>query len=323
MLTFDNKLKESIYNKLNYEIINDSLIRKVYSQIYQKDSNNSYMFSKTKEPGKPDKDSKEDKEKLLIELFNINNKDLFKEKYKQAISGDGNEYRRITTLTSSSLCALLCFYNIKKYNITIGDVTYDDVLFEVKNKVIDPRYPSNMDIVLISNSDKKILFLESKFSEYMCHSKAKKISDNYLCFYNDLGLFGSGYEKKDNKKGTFDLEKGENNFYLDGIKQMISHYIGVQSFVKEGKSIGDRLELKDYTVTLGEIIFNAWDDEFDYFKNYKDEYSKLIKLFRDHNKNIKIEFLDEPLEYAIVFKDYHLDDKVRSFYFSKEKRSNQ
>ena len=46
-------------------------------------------------------------------IFGITN-ELFEGKYRMAISGDGQEYRRISTLHSSSLVALLCFYSLSK-----------------------------------------------------------------------------------------------------------------------------------------------------------------------------------------------------------------
>lgn len=316
MIELDNALKKQIYGALNYsEFESQGIVRKVYCSRYKKDSNNSYLFSKTKECGEPDYDSKESKEQLLIDVFNISNVAEFRNKYKQAVSGAGKEYRRITTLTSSSLCALLCFYNISMNSIKIDNISYDTVMFEIKNRVVDDKHPSNMDIVLISHESKKILFLESKFSEYLARSKAKNISNKYLDDYKKLGLFDEEYIYIDNRDGTFNLETKQNDFYIEGIKQMISHYIGVRNFLKDRKSLDNRLKLNDYTVLLGEIVFNAWNNEFDYFSKYSNAYSKLINRFKVCNSDI--EFLEKPLDYFEVFKEYPLDDKVRKFYFSK------
>ena len=46
----------------------------------------------------------------LIHSFKLDPKS-FPVKFKEAIGGDGQEYRRIRTLHSSSLISLLCFYN--------------------------------------------------------------------------------------------------------------------------------------------------------------------------------------------------------------------
>ena len=118
---------------------------------------------------------------MLINIFNIKDSTLFEEKYKMAVGGSGNEGDKITTLHSSSLCALLHFYNVEKHALTLefktknnknGEikrrVRFTKSVFEFKSPVIDN--PSNMDVVLIgkdetSNED-VVLFLESKFAEY-------------------------------------------------------------------------------------------------------------------------------------------------------------
>lgn len=45
----------------------------------------------------------------LAKIFKIANNDLFKQKFGQSISGSGQELKRIATVHSSSLCALLFF----------------------------------------------------------------------------------------------------------------------------------------------------------------------------------------------------------------------
>ena len=54
-----------------------------------------------------------------------------------ATSGDGNEKPRILTLHSSSLLAFLCFNGVANHPITIDGIVYDEVMFEVKNDVIN------------------------------------------------------------------------------------------------------------------------------------------------------------------------------------------
>ena len=50
--------------------------------------------------------------------FDINkNKDTFAKKFQMACSGTGDELKKITTLHSSSLCALLFFFNVDNKNL--------------------------------------------------------------------------------------------------------------------------------------------------------------------------------------------------------------
>ncbi|MCR5766753.1 MAG: hypothetical protein K6G09_12365 [Treponema sp.] len=110
----------------------------------------------------------------VADFFEKSNKELFLKKFQMVCSGSGDEIKKITTLHSSSLCALLFFYNVTKTNKLIfpyselHDIEFYDSLFEVKNQVI--RSPSNIDVVLIGENkkgSKVIFFLESKFSEYI------------------------------------------------------------------------------------------------------------------------------------------------------------
>lgn len=103
--------------------------------------------------------------------FKITNKELFATKFRMACSGSGNEIDKITTMHSSSLLALLSFFNVTEKNkLTIPGLDgylFEKSFFEFKNKVI--KSPSNVDVVLLGknkNGKKVILFLESKFTEY-------------------------------------------------------------------------------------------------------------------------------------------------------------
>ena len=93
--------------------------------------------------------------------------------FEAATSGDGNEKSRILTLHSSSLLAFLCFNGVANHPITIDGIVYDEVMFEVKNDVIDASLgkPSNIDVLLMGDNRKKLLFLESKFTEYLSGGK--------------------------------------------------------------------------------------------------------------------------------------------------------
>ena len=133
----------------------------------------------------------------LASFFSIEDKDLFDKKFRMACSGNGGEGMKISTLHSSALCALLFFYNVCNNNPLVikelPEYEFVDSVFEFKNKVIG--YPSNIDIVLLgykkSNSDEKIiLFLESKFSEYITGTTNKgskyEIGKSYFKKYKSI-----------------------------------------------------------------------------------------------------------------------------------------
>lgn len=115
-------------------------------------------------------------------VFGISNPD-WGELYRQAVSGSGKEEEKITTLHSSSLLALLCFANITEENpLRIAGTKYTKVWLEVKNRVFDN--PSNIDIVL-GNGGSDLLFIESKFTEYLTPAN-KAFAKKYFNFYQNI-----------------------------------------------------------------------------------------------------------------------------------------
>ena len=306
----------------------------------------------------------------LANAFDINDeikRSLFIEKTEQACSGSGEEVYKISTMHSSSLCSLLFFYGISpenKLEIEIGvgkekkSYLFTKSVFEFQNKVMKRGAPSNMDIVLLGSekyddSKKVILFLESKFSEYYADvSTALDISISYLEnaygkeIYDKLiaesnGKYTKG-EGKDSKK-QFKLSVAEEE-YLSGIKQMISHYIGVRNLITdvlaEKQNSYDDNEVKKLVnngaeVLLGTILFDNLfeniEDRKKYYDGYKGNYKFLAKILNevsrtsDKEKNLEsteqLIVLEKPLTYAGVFlseegKPFALDEKVKKYYFS-------
>lgn len=280
--------------------------------------------------------------KKLKEVFGIDS-NTFDTKFRQAISGDGQEVKRIATLHSSSLAALLLLYSVSYDNPLICELdgkkyTFDNCYFEVKTNVKDSHF-SNMDVVLVgkNSEDKDVLFfLESKFSEYLNTGMCDNISlDAYKDKYKELGLMG------DNAiQGLhFEFGKGKDNVeclqiksdttpqYCSGIKQMISHYIGVTNFINKGidalypRQIQDFetiVNLRDDTKTkiiLGEVLF-AFDDKVD---KGKTKFSRYSSIYRDlalklKKKSSRLHILPEVLTYQELLKDFEIDSKVKDFY---------
>lgn len=271
-------------------------------------------------------------EDILIERFNIENKELFKSKYEEAVSGDGQEARKITTLHSSSLIALLCFYNVSKdHKLQLGNYTFHESYFEVKTKV--GSKPSNMDVVLRGtdrDNNNVVLFLESKFSEYLKPGKAGSISYNtYFNLYDKLNLFDVNpvpidYISFKNVNGALSIEEenqATHRIYCEGIKQMLSHYKGVSGYnEKRAEALNKHKRFKadnDEKVILGEILFDFGADESkDLFDNYKHCYSQLANII--NSKDNKFTMLSEIITYQDLFKksanNSILDKVVKEFY---------
>lgn len=270
-----------------------------------------------------------------LELFEIE-EDSFMDKYRMAISGDGQEYRRILTLHSSSLAALLCFYSVSPNNpliITINEspIVFTESFFEVKNKVkLNTNHDSNIDIVLRGKNSKNknvTLFLESKFSEYLDRNNYTKISKEvYNDFYKGLAECSEFIEKF---TIDFSLEnsiaiKTNDNYchYASGIKQMISHYMGVNNFVKGTSAKSHKGDLsfhKDEIVYLGEIVFRFDNDckirgtNKTKFEDYDECYSLLAKTLNNQFSN-NFMVIDKLMTFQNVFKDFNLNPKIKEFY---------
>lgn len=278
--------------------------------------------------------------------FDINkNKETFAKKFQMACSGTGDELKKITTLHSSSLCALLFFFNVdnKKLVITIpslGEYEFTESYFEFQNKVI--RSHSNIDVVLlgknIKTGKKVILFLESKFSEYITGTGKKEVSRSYFksgCYSAPI------YESIEEKEESFDFNK-ENGFnnsekYNEGLKQMISHYYGIRRFMKR-EFVDDNenvyKNIRDYKaeeIILGEILFDnfAKNNKLEEkLKDYKKAYSKLAKIINEEYKkdetkpeNIEFKVLEKSLSYSELseLEEYISDfPKIKKFYFGNK-----
>ena len=268
--------------------------------------------------------------------------DAFQHKYEQAVSGNGQEEQKINRLHSSALLSLLAFYSVSKespitFELNGKEVVFTNVKFEHKNGVGKDEkgmgHNSNMDIMLYDgdtlDSSKNVLFLESKFSEYLTLGQKKDISntvygDIYRMLFDQPSVDKLVCERQDS--GYFLLKTNEKgNHYCEGIKQMISHYMGVLNFVREFR------EYKCPNVYLGCILFDFKDGTIDtkvegagisHLEDYRRVYSylckKLAELSGDFAKPENLHILNECLTYQDVFQMEQnrnvLDKNVKTFY---------
>ena len=287
-----------------------------------------------------DKDSASFVSESLANNFGIEKeKYLFIEKFGMSCSGTGGELKKITTLHSSSLCALLFFFNVDTMPLKIRGLEsceFTQSFFEFKNKVI--RCPSNIDVVLLGKNKitnkKVILFLESKFSEYITGINKKdtkyKIGKAYFkegCFskpiYDELNSRGSlHYNEKD---GSFTASKPK---YIEGLKQIVSHYYGIRNFFisdyyeKDNRNLDAVKKYGAEEFILGEIIFDNFGKELaDTLKSYEEDYGQLAEIINNQCKKDKIgnfRILTELLKYSDL-KDYISEfPKIKNFYFEKQ-----
>ncbi|MBP5199586.1 MAG: hypothetical protein J6Z82_02910 [Schwartzia sp.] len=330
-------------------------------------STNSYSFCE-RECDKS-KDEKTIKRELLSNIFGIKTKQLFEDKFNEAVSG--SELNKITTLHSSSLCCLLFFYNIKNNPLELELLTpkgkmkieFTDSVFEFKSPVFNR--PSNIDVVLKGNIIEPVemnrkdvlLFLESKFAEYYlatgttCDINIKYFDekpDNYPNYSYEiyrgdknilkkLNIDRKSEEKTKNNSKYYVLDS-EETFYIEGIKQMVSHYCGIRNLIegrfhkntnndsdKEKVALNKMIKTKHPIIILGEILFDHIIGDFSLKSGkkcidcYKEKYKILANALYEQVKNGNLEhrlyILSEPLKYSSVnMAVKEIEPQIKAFY---------
>lgn len=261
--------------------------------------------------------------------------------FEAATGGNGNEKQKILTLHSSSLLAFLCFNDIANHPITIDGIVYDEVMFEVKNDVIDASLgkPSNIDVLLMGDNRKKLLFLESKFTEYLSGGKvtlSNKYRDLYIKlqklnlpfnikFINVLQESDNSHKEPDIKEGIRLYTEEKTSEYLYGIKQAFSHLLGIATGPAKKQTKGN----EDYTRSLLEnadeikfasIVFNCDNKKFDDYKLLYESVFENSDVIKDTIKDVlkkrelKLTIVPHLLQYQEVFQANFLHEKVREFY---------
>jgi hypothetical protein len=136
-------------------------------------------------------------------------------------NGSGGELRsKAEAVHSSSMLGYNFFHWVPENPLSIDEITYTRVFFEVKMKVFSNTTPANMDILLIGeqNGRTKLLFIESKFLEYL-ESRPYKLSDRY----KSTPDWSSFLEEVDKLIGKSNCK------YKAGIKQGVSNLFALLS----------------------------------------------------------------------------------------------
>lgn len=281
-------------------------------------SENSYCF-KVGDNIHPSK-TKELLLQTIKENFGITNSS-FDEKFNKVIKGAGHEWKNINVVHSSSLLCLLCFYNVSEQNPL--DITIDGKVFrftasefEVSNEIGKNKrgmpYYSHIDVKLSGVCEGKsvALYLESKFSEYI-NQRGKQeftFTKEYDSIYSKLSgkidwLSISGLNEKISL-----TPKGKNRSaqYWQGIKQMVSHYLGM-------KNCTDTSDI----IYLGEILYDfcPYNMPHDYFGDYKQMHQQLVKALEEiETEPQRFKVAKDILTYQGIFQNYKLDERVRELY---------
>lgn len=276
----------------------------------------------------------------LVNIFGMRRDKRLENLFTSATSGDGNELSRILTLHSSSLLAFLCFSHINRdCPIKICGTEYVEVMFEIKNDVIDSSLgkPSNIDVVLLNEDRSEILFLESKFTEYLNGGRAYLSPERYEKFFNHLmeskGItfnfkISSDVDHPAGNKKYCLYQGNKTNGYLSGIKQAFGHLLGIATgpaqIQSETNSHYERIFKDVRKITFATIVYNCDNKKFESYsklynsvfqKGNEDVIKRSIRKVVDQSKNIdKFTIYPSLLTYQEIFRDYPLPQKIRDFY---------
>ena len=320
-----------------YKYVYEYFAHHLYNDVFNKKGLKIVQAGKTSLQFKPTED-KNDKFQTLEQAFNIilpsscapkKNHSLFRTRFLEAAYGKGSELREITQLNSSALVALMCFYPVNDLNpikITLvadgtnHTLSLTELHLEKENPVYTPNRPSSIDIALygkdVSSGDNVVLFLESKFGEYFGH-KNYRAGKSYKEFYSEIVHIQSEQNLLRDisfKADESGVEVNGPTHYCEGIKQMISHYIGSENSYE--------LNQENRTIYLGTILFDfsslAPDSKIS-LEDYKTCYKGLARILNsianNHKKDIRL--IDDAFTYQEFFSkvgEFKLDEDVKEFY---------
>ncbi len=285
----------------------------------------------------------------LEKTFNLTKGSLFRRKLEEEVlQGSGDSRKQISSIYSSALLCLLVFYRVDGMNPLQMDlngrkVVFTDSHFEVKLPVFNPQAPANVDVVLdgtYEDTGKPVrLYLESKFLEYIrdigdIDGKKNKetISPKYTDWYKKVeqGILAEANPKWDIRfvygddnislqtlrevPAGFSNVRSAMKHYCGGIKQMISHFIGVYNSLEEAAGSD---------VYLGTILFDftsrpetASAETLNRFEDYAVHYEILAHSL-DGLAGGRFTVLPAVLTYQDVLEKatgYKLDDEVKQYY---------
>lgn len=287
---------------------------------------------------------------LFSERFDIGaDYEQFEQAFRIVTNGVGNEIAKINSVISSSLLSLLVFYklfNNKSDEISLHltlnnrDYIFTQTLFEVRNKVVG--YPSCVDVVLKA-TDGTLLFLESKFTEYLDGRKSsEKYGSGYCNLYNNLkDVFDAAGLSVKTYDGSLVLEANGGEKYIEGIKQSVSHLIGLVQGPQQSNDETYEDVYKEYLplyqsaprLIYGTVLFDPSQilhEAAEAFKDYKHLYEnaignnggRIVSEIKTHFKseyNPVIEVLRTPITYQQMLNDNEtykekIPDRILKFY---------
>lgn len=210
------------------------------------------------------------------------------------MDGSGSELRsKAAAVHSSSMLGYNFFHWVsEKYPLTIKGIMYTKVFFEVKMAVLYGTLPAHMDVLLVGEKDgrKQLLFLESKFLEYLENRKyilgiSYKKQDKWIHKEKEWLPFLDAVQRC--------VDEERDCLYKEGIKQGVSHLFAITNlvnknteaicdFINNNEFLGDYLDensIKDADFHFINIIYEPSKEKYKAEHKKFSSYEKLYKMF--------------------------------------------
>ena len=204
---------------------------------------------------------------------------------KELLPKDGKKEKAACIYSSSMLSYNFFSWIDKTHPLLLEGVKYNRVVFEEQFRVLNNRNnKANLDVVLVSEDEKTILLIESKFTEHFKLGTVD-ISDAYD---DPKSYYAKGIEWTQIIKQLRDRMDSGEKAYFEGIKQVACHLIGISSVILNDEARDwfnhnswlhhiEGLNLKgDETFRFKSIVFNP-NTEGE--KNRADNYVALNRMF--------------------------------------------
>ncbi|MBO4541734.1 MAG: hypothetical protein J5725_00985 [Bacteroidales bacterium] len=210
---------------------------------------------------------------------------MFKKGSGSELQDSKDNLAKAKAVDSSSMLSYNFFNWVsEKHPLCLFNVKYTRVSFEVRLKTLkSSNAPANIDVILVDKENRNVLFIESKFLEYLKNEKA-----DFSSSYTELSNYFADNKSKENLITLVEKYNGKYGDYYDGIKQNICHIIALCNLEDEKA----REYAKEKNPNLAEIFETGvnynfinliFDPCLDAAKKKYDNYVRLLEEFR---KNI-------------------------------------
>lgn len=221
--------------------------------------------------------------------------------------GSGNELHSKAEAVHSSSMLSYNFLHWINYDhpFDFEGVKYSKVYFEVRMRTLKGRSnPANMDIVLEGecNGKRHLLFVESKFLEYLESSKFE-LSDSYLKRDKWYDVTADWDSIIQNAK-----QRCNRKCYGGGIKQAITHLFGIQGLKNDearkwfNENNGELhiSNLENIDIEFANFIFEP--DEIDFAEEHL-AYENYMRLYTEFVQNLSESIKPKWYSYSQIWKN--------------------